>query len=213
MFIAHVNLARGIRGGENQTLALIEGLKKAGAPQKLVCRAGDALEQRARAIEGLEIVPIRKPFLWRLGAFEGCSLIHVHEGRGVYMALAAKWFKKIPYLITRRIPNPPKNTWLGKMAYRNAACIVSLSRKIDSVMREYTGGVGRFEIIPSIARKLMADADKVAAIKARFPGKTLIGHIGALSDHHKNQSLIIEAARQLAEHKELVFYAGGFRQR
>ena len=90
------------------------------------------------------------------------------------------------------------------MAYNRAACIVSLSRKIDSVMRTFSAAPC-FEIIPSIARRLEADADEVAKLKKRFEGKFVIGHIGALSDHHKNQSLIIEAARQLQNHTDIVF--------
>lgn len=204
MKIAHINLAKGIRGGENQTLALINGLKTApNLQQTLVCRKGSDLEKRAVA-DGIETLSVSKPFFFNAPKLKNFDLIHVHEGRSTYLALAAGLLYRIPYLMTRRIPNRPHDKWITRMAYGRAACIVSLSRKIDEVMRSFSAS-RRFEVIPSIARELHADENEVSRLKKRFEGKFVVGHIGALSDHHKNQSLIIEAARALQDQKEIVF--------
>lgn len=203
MKIAHVNLAKGIRGGENQTLALIDGLKSHPIDQVLFCRKGSDLERIANEKQ-IITVPVGKPFFFHAGKLREYDLVHVHEGRSTYLALVARLLFKIPYLMTRRIPNRPHDKWITRLAYGSASCIVSLSRKIDEVMRAFVT-VPCYEIIPSVARELRADATEVARLKERFRGKFVIGHIGALNDHHKNQSLIIEAAKILQEHKELVF--------
>ena len=56
--VAHINLARGYRGGERQTQLLVEGLSAAGWRQKLVARRGELLAQRCAAIDGLELVEV-----------------------------------------------------------------------------------------------------------------------------------------------------------
>ena len=204
MRVAHINLAKGIRGGENQTLALIKGLmSQTSDTHILVCRKGSDMEKRAEQ-ENIPTIPLSKPFVFNAARLKDFDLLHVHEGRSTYLALAANLFFKRPYLMTRRIPNRPHEKWITRMAYNHAACIVSLSRKIDSVMQAFSKA-SRFEVIPSIARKLEADTDEVTNLRKRFEGKFVIGHIGALSDHHKNQSLIIETARLLQDHPDLVF--------
>lgn len=204
MRIAHINLAKGIRGGENQTLALLKGLNSLSSDTHiLICRKGSELEKRA-IHDGITTLPVSKPFVFSAPGLRGFDLIHVHEGRSTYLALAANLLYGIPYLMTRRIPNRPHDKWITRLAYNRVACIVSLSRKIDSVMRTFSKS-DCFEVIPSIARRLEADQTEVENLKKRFEGKFVIGHIGALSDHHKNQSLIIEAARSLRERSDIIF--------
>jgi len=203
MKIAHINLAKGIRGGENQTLAIIEGLKSFDIEQVLVCRKNSDIEKRAKSA-GIAILSIGKPFLLNARKLKGFDLLHVHEGRSIYIAYLANILYKTPYLATRRIPNIPHEKRVTNLAYKNASCIVSLSRKIDEVMKEFVQ-CKRNEIIPSIARDLAPDKNEVKKLKKRFKGKFVIGHIGALNDHHKNQSLIIKAAKELKDHEEMVF--------
>ena len=201
--IAHLNLAKGIRGGENQTLGLMEELQKnPEVSQYLVCRKGSDIEAIANA-KGLKTIGLHKPFFLGVWKLKNADLIHVHEGRSTYPALLARLLFGIPYLITRRIPNPPHDKWITRLAYGRAQAIVSLSRKIKDVMKAFTAKP-LHRIIPSMARLLQADSAEVARLKERFSGNYVIGHIGALNDHHKNQSLIIEAAHRL-KHKPFLF--------
>ena len=50
MHILHVNFAKGFRGGERQTLNLMEGLAAHGVAQTLVCQPGSELRARAEAL-------------------------------------------------------------------------------------------------------------------------------------------------------------------
>ena len=51
------------------------------------------------------------------------------------------------------------------------------------------------DIVPDAHAGLNADSDVVTRIRARYPEKVIIGHVGALDHSHKGQLTIIEAAR------------------
>jgi glycosyltransferase involved in cell wall biosynthesis len=55
------------------------------------------------------------------------------------------------------------------------------------------------QIVPSAHAALANGYDSGEPIRRRFPGKTIIGHIGALVQRHKGQRTIIAAARVAAE--------------
>lgn len=200
--IAHINLAKSLRGGENQTLAIIEGLNHFDIEQTLICRKNSLLEQHALKLN-ISVISIRKPFLLNVAKLKPFDLVHVHEGRSIYLALAANFLFQKPYLVTRRIPNIPHNKLLTRIAYKKACYIVSISTAVDHVMRDFC--FNRYEVIPDIARLLDADINTITTLKQRFSEKFIIGHVGALNDHHKNQSLILKAANQLHNHKNIVF--------
>jgi glycosyltransferase involved in cell wall biosynthesis len=201
--IAHINLAKGLRGGENQTLAIIEGLNHFELEQTLICRKNSLLEQQAKKLN-ISTISIHKPFLLNVTKLKSFDLVHVHEGRSIYFALAAHFLFQKPYLVTRRVLNKPREKWLTKFAYKKTAHIVSISQKIDTVMREFSP-TQQTKIIPDIARELTANTENVAKLKTQFAGKFIVGHVGALDDAIKNQSLILNAANQLREHENIVF--------
>jgi len=201
--IAHINLAKCLRGGENQTLAIIEGLNLFDIEQTLICRKNSLLEQQAVKLH-LPVIAIHKPFLLNVRKLKSFDLLHVHEGRSIYFALVVNLLCHKPYLVTRRILNKPREKWLTKYAYKKAAQIVSISQKIDAVMREFCPNQ-KFKIIPDIARQLESNPTEIANLKAQFEGKFIVGHVGALDDAIKNQSLILKTANQLREHKNIVF--------
>ena len=201
--IAHINLAKGLRGGENQTLAIINGLSVFDVRQVLICRKNSLLEKQAQKLN-IPSVGIRKPFLINVLTLKSFDLIHVHEGRSIYFALAANLLFKKPYLVTRRILNKPHEKWLTKLAYRRAEFIVSISHNIDDVMREFLPQ-HTYKVIPDIARALISNPNEVNELKNQFSGKFVIGHVGALDNAVKNQSLILKVANQLRENENLVF--------
>src|SRR5262245_16713705 len=98
--IAHVNVARGYRGGERQTELLIRELEGTGLKQVLVARRGGPLARRLNDSR-IEIRPVHgNPFGVAL-ATRGADLLHVHEGRSVYAAYLHWLLWRTPYVITR----------------------------------------------------------------------------------------------------------------
>ena len=198
LHIKHVNFAKGFRGGERQTLNLIEGLATVGVPQILVCRPGSELQVRAERI-GVATRPIGHPLSGHLQALRSNS-VHVHEARGAYWAMIEQVLRGSPYLITRRIPNPVSNSVVNRFVFRRAAELVGVSRDVSARLAEQTGHT--VSTILDSCTVHPVDMQRTAAIKAQLGGGSgpIIGHVGALYDHHKGQSILIAAFHQLLVH-------------
>ena len=117
--VAHVNVARGYRGGERQTELLIRELARHNVRQRLVARRGEPLASRLRDVD-VEIAPVSGSPLGVAAATRGVDLVHVHEGRSVYGAYARCLLSQTPYVITRRVNNPMGKHWLARRAYSRA---------------------------------------------------------------------------------------------
>src|SRR5262245_5226992 len=97
MFSIHVDTARTWRGGQNQVLLTVLGLRSAGHRTILVAHAGGELRQRAQ--EGLELVPLTPKTemdltaAWRLARLIKQlrpEVIHAHDPHAVAMAALAR---------------------------------------------------------------------------------------------------------------------------
>jgi glycosyltransferase involved in cell wall biosynthesis len=193
--IKHVNFAKGFRGGERQTLNLIEGLAALGVAQTLVCHPKSELRARAESI-GIQTRLVRQPMWGHLQASRA-DIIHVHEARGAYWAAIEHLLRRTPYLITRRIPNPVSGNAINNFVYRRAAELVGVSRDVSARLSDQTGH--SVHTVLDSCTVHAGDAQRINAIKVELGGGPIIGHVGALQDHHKGQSILIAAFQLLAE--------------
>lgn len=193
--ICHINLARGYRGGERQTELLVRGLAKRAWTQRLVVRNGSPLADRCADIDALEIAQVVSNQVAAGLAARGSALIHAHEARGVDSGLMASLVFDIPYILTRRVVNPQKKSWRRDKGYRRASSVIAISSAAADEMRKQQPYLAP-TVIRSAHAEMDVDVAQVAAIRRRRPGKTLIGHVGALEHSHKGQLTIIEAARK-----------------
>jgi glycosyltransferase involved in cell wall biosynthesis len=205
--ICHVNLAKGFRGGERQTQILIESLAEAGVQQLLVARADSPLHDKLSGTRGLIHIKAQKPYIAaisKVARFKP-SIVHVHDAKAAQWALLSRWLVKIPYLITRRVPNPLGKNFFTRAVYRNAVAVVTLSNAIKCCVNDLLPDI-QVQIIPSMYATFPVDKKEVEQLRNRYKGKYVVGHIGALVNKHKGQSVIIEAARQLLDkHPEIHF--------
>ncbi|WP_048307110.1 glycosyltransferase family 4 protein [Halomonas sp. PR-M31] len=193
LHVRHVNLARGFRGGERQTELLMRALAERGIRQSLVCRSDSPLR---RELADLDIALIAANHQLA-GHFAGgrADLVHAHEAKAVHWAYLQRCLRGTPYLLTRRVPQPVKNKPLNRRTYRAASCLVAISSVIESHLR--ARGWAPVIRIPSALARLASVSDRVEALRERFKGRRIVGHIGALVDRHKGQRLLIDAARRL----------------
>ncbi len=198
LHIGHVNLAKGFRGGERQTQLLIAALSEQNIQQTVVIRAGSPLKPLLEGLPNVRLVFCQKPYWLALLTLPKVDLLHAHDGKAVHWCRLAKLIRGLPYVITRRVPNPIKNRWLTKASYRNAACIVGLSKAIQQSVLNTIPGL-RIDIIPDMNAQLSSDPDEVKALLQRYQGHFVIGHIGALINKHKGQQYLIEAAQELTQ--------------
>lgn len=206
--VAHVNVARGYRGGERQTELLIRELAERGVEQVLVARRGGPLAARVRelgfVVRPVSGIPIGVPF-----ALGGVDIVHVHEGRSIYGAYLRALVAGTPYVVTRRVDNPIGDHRLARRAYRRAACVAAVAPQVAAVVRGYDARI-RVEVVHSGSSGLRVDPARSAEIRAAYPGKFLVGHVGALDNSQKGQEHIIRVARRLAPtHPDIHFVLVG----
>lgn len=194
MRIVHVNLARGYRGGERQTELLIRALARGGLPQAAWGRAGEPLLEHLADVPGLERLALRPPYLGAITASRPGDILHAHEGKATHVAHVVHHLRRRPYLITRRVPNRPKDGRWTRAVYRRAARVVAISDAVDLALRGWEPRLGPVRIA-SVAGLPMPDPVQVAALRARHPGRLRIGQVGALVDHHKGQRVLLDALR------------------
>lgn len=209
--ITHVNLQKNFRGGERQTLLLIEALQHRKIRQQLVVRANSELYQRAIELKYLQVIAISKPFFFSLARAQESDLLHAHEAHAAHWCRAAKKLYGIPYVITRRVTHPPKNNRFTRAVYSQATCTISLSRAISEVLHSYQPDLP-VERIPDMFSPTNPDEEKVTLLRKKYRGKYVIGHIGALVSHHKGQDYLIEAMRRLVSrypHMHCIFVGDG----
>ena len=213
MHITHVNLAKGFRGGERQTALLIAALAQQHIPQTLLVRHDAPLRTIVHGLPRLTIRTMRKPYLWQLKRPLATDMLHAHEAKAAQWAYLYHRLYGTPYMITRRVPNLPKNNVFTRAVYQHAAHRVALSRAIRDVLRLYQPG-SDVRVIPSMYQQSQADPVRLHQLRQQY-GKhaavpsCIIGHMGALV-RDKGQRLMIEAARTLqSSHPELLFLLVG----
>jgi glycosyltransferase involved in cell wall biosynthesis len=195
--ITHINFAKGFRGGERQTLLLIEELSRRGYSQRVVTRQKSELANRLKKVPNLEIVKARKPYIFSLYKIKDSSLLHAHETKAAQFAYFAKLKYSIPYIVTRRVDIDIKNNFFNKKIYLNSLFTVVLSSAIKKRVHSLDGLIST-KIIPSCYTNFSYNKNEIENIKKRFQGKFLIGNIGAL-EYSKGQDLIIELAKRFEQ--------------
>jgi glycosyltransferase involved in cell wall biosynthesis len=205
--VAHVNLARGYRGGERQAELLIRGLLKQDLQQVLVARVDSVLSTRL-ADTDIEIRPCTG--LWSaFRATREADVVHSHEGRGVYSAWLRNEVSGTPYIITRRVNNPIGEKWLTRRAYVRAAAVASVAADVAKIVSEFDDRIHSC-VVHSSSSGLSVDEEKARSIRDAFRGKWIIGNVGALDNAQKGQEYIIEVARRLQDsNPDFVFVLAG----
>lgn len=208
--VCHINVARGYRGGERQTELLIRELAKRRVPQALICRKSQPLSRRLLDVD-VEVRQVSGNPLGVVLASGGAELLHVHEGRSVYAAWFRHRFKGTPYVITRRVNNPIREHRWAHKAYRGAARVAAVAPQVADIVKAWDPAIN-VTVVHSGSSGLKADAEAVRNIRAQWPDKFLVGHVGALDNSQKGQQYIIEVARECAQSRpdlHFVLVGGG----
>lgn len=195
MKILHVNLSKSYRGGEYQTIELIKELKTNGIDQELICRNNTRLIAEAKSIGGIKVTEVIGPFN---GHLERCkdksqnTVIHAHDGRGVYWAWLEHLIRRTPYLITRRVINSIGTSWATSKAYKGANMLIAVSFFAADILEQAIKR--KTKVIYDCCRKMNhnenVNSNSPVSVSNGYP---IIGHVGAFDDAVKGQSILIEA--------------------
>ena len=216
MFSLHIDTARTWRGGQNQVLLTVNGLRAIGQRAALVAHPDGEL--RRRVDEGLELVPIAPrtemdlSAAWRLARVVKRlqpDVIHAHDPHGVAMASLALSLGsasapggRAPALIaSRRVDFHLKGNSFSRWKHRQVDCFIAASNAIRKML--VADGVPEQHVVTvheGIDVEHVAAAPPVNVHEAFFlpHHAPVVGNVGALVPH-KGQRHLIEAAHLVVQ--------------
>ena len=207
MFSLHIDTARTWRGGQNQVLVTLMGLRAAGHRTLLVAHSAGELRQRAQ--EGLDLVPLAPKTemdlaaAWRLSRVikqVKPDVVHAHDPHGVAMAALALSMStelaKPPLVAARRVDFHLKGTSLSRWKYRQVDCFICASEAIRRML--VADGVTEARAVT------VHEGIDVGRVQSAAPARLhedlwlphqapVVGNVAALVPH-KGQRHLIEAA-------------------
>ena len=207
MFSLHIDTARTWRGGQNQVLLTVLGLRALGHRAMLVAHASGELRQRAR--EGLDLVPLAPKTEMDLGAAWRLSrlikqlhpaVIHAHDPHGVAMAALALSMSteldKPPLIASRRVDFHIKGNAFSRWKYRQVDCFICASDAIRAML--VADGIPAHRVVTvhegiDLARVEVAPAANLHEELWLPHNAPIVGNVAALVPH-KGQRHLIEAA-------------------
>ncbi|MCG3203481.1 MAG: N-acetyl-alpha-D-glucosaminyl L-malate synthase [Elusimicrobia bacterium] len=199
--IAHIDTERSWRGGEQQVLSLMEGLKARGHLNVLVSRKGSPLSERAREVaEIMEVHPwgewdfVTAHFVNQRIKKQNIQVLHAHTGHGVSLAVLSRLGTRIPIVATRRVDFPVGQNLFSRWKYSQLNHMVAISKGVQKVLIESDVPERKITVVPSgvdfkrYERVQPFTKDKLGVPESHF----LIGQVAALAPH-KDQNNFLEA--------------------
>jgi L-malate glycosyltransferase len=217
MFSLHVDTARTWRGGQNQVLLTVNGLRAIGERAALVAHPDGEL--RRRAAEGLELIPMAPrtemdlTAAWRFSRVLkrlNPDVIHAHDPHGVAMASLALSLtagsgtlgRTPPLVASRRVDFHLKGNSFSRWKYRQVDCFVAASEAIrqmlvaDGVPAERTVTVHEGIDVDHVRAAPPVNVHEAFWLPHHAP---VVGNVAALVPH-KGQRYLVDAAHLVVQH-------------
>ena len=212
MFSLHVDTARSWRGGQNQVLLTVNGLREIGQRAALVAHPDGEL--RRRASEGLELIPIAPrtevdlTAAWRLSRVVRKlrpDVVHAHDPHGVAMAALALSFAggaPAPVLVaSRRVDFHLKGNSLSRWKYRQVDCFITASEAIRQML--VADGIPSSRTVTVHEGIDVEHAEAAARVNLHeafwLPHHApIVGNVAALVPH-KGQRYLVDAAHLVVQ--------------
>jgi L-malate glycosyltransferase len=230
MFSLHIDTARTWRGGQNQVLLTVNGLREIGHRAALVAHPDGEL--RRRAAEGLELIPLAPrtemdlSAAWRLARVVKRlqpDVVHAHDAHGVAMAslalsLGGASGKGPVLVVSRRVDFHLRKNSFSRWKHRQVDCFICASEAIRQML--IADGVTPARVV-TVHEGI--DLDHVRAAPAVnvheafwLPHNApVVGNVAALVPH-KGQRHLIEAAhlvvQQMPDVRFLILGEGELRE-
>jgi glycosyltransferase involved in cell wall biosynthesis len=207
MFSLHIDTARTWRGGQNQVLVTVLGMRSAGHRAMLVAHPDGEL--RRRAAEGLDLLPIAPRTEMDLSAAWKLSraikqlrpnVVHAHDPHAVALsALALNMStqpKRAPLVASRRVDFRLRGNALSRWKYDQVDCFICASEAIRTLLLADGIPPERTVTVHEGIDLARVESAPLAALHEELwlpHGSPIVGNVAALVPH-KGQKHLIEAA-------------------
>ncbi|HIC22166.1 MAG TPA: glycosyltransferase [Planctomycetes bacterium] len=221
----HLNTATSWRGGERQTLLLVEGLRREGHQASIACPPASPLAERARS-SGIPVdeIPLRGELdlssvrqLRRLIQHIDPQILQLHTAHAHTIGLLANFgLRRAPSVIVQRRVDfsiyRSGTPFLTRFKYRHGVDrYIAISDKIAEVLQQDGVDPQRIRVVHSGVTALPDPGQTVKQLRDQLQlpdSAPLLGSVGALSEH-KGHRYLIEAmgllkSRQAAAHLVLI---------
>ena len=211
MFSLHIDTARTWRGGQNQVLLTVNGLRELGHRAALVAHPDGEL--RRRAAEGMELIQLAPrtemdlSAAWRLSRVVKQlrpDIIHAHDAHGIAMASLALSLgasstkgRSAPALVAaRRLDFHLGRNSFSRWKHRQVDCFIAASEAIrqmllaDGVPADHTVTVHDGIDVDRVVAAPPVNVHEAFWLPHQAP---VVGNVAALVPH-KGQRYLIEAA-------------------
>jgi glycosyltransferase involved in cell wall biosynthesis len=209
MFSLHIDTARTWRGGQNQVLLTVNGLREIGHRAALVAHPDGELHRRAA--EGLELIPLAPrsemdlSAAWRLARVVKRlqpEIVHAHDAHAVAMAslalsLGASAAHVPALVVSRRVDFHLRGNSFSRWKHHQVDCFIAASEAIrhvlvaDGVSPDRTVTVHEGIDVDHVRAAPPVDVHAALWLPHHAP---VVGNVAALVPH-KGQRHLIEAAR------------------
>jgi L-malate glycosyltransferase len=235
MFSLHIDTARTWRGGQNQVLLTVNGLRSIGHRTALVAHPDGEL--RRRAAEGLDLIPIAPRGEMDLSAAWKLSrairrlepdIVHAHDAHGVALAALAlsmvaasarRAGNAVPVLVAaRRVDFHLRGNSLSRWKHRQVDCFIAASEAIremlvaDGVPPGRTATVHEGIDVEHVLAAPPVNVHETFWLPHHAP---VVGNVAALVAH-KGQKHLIDAAhlvvQEIADARFLILGEGELRE-
>ena len=233
MFSLHIDTARTWRGGQNQVLLTVNGLRELGHRAALVAHPDGEL--RRRAAEGMELIDLAPrtemdlSAAWRLARVVkqlGPDVIHAHDAHGIAMASLALSIgassmqgRSAPALVAaRRLDFHLRRNSFSRWKHRQVDCYIAASEAIrqmliaDGVPADRTVTVHDGIDVERVVAAPPVNVHEAFWLPHQAP---VVGNVAALVPH-KGQRHLIEAAhlvvREMPDARFVILGEGELRE-
>jgi L-malate glycosyltransferase len=229
MFSLHIDTARTWRGGQNQVLLTVNGLRAMGQRASLIAHPDGEL--RRRAAEGLDLIPIAPrtemdlSAAWRLSRVVKRlrpDVVHAHDAHGTAMAsLGLSLGSPTPapaLIVSRRVDFHLKRNSFSRWKHRQVDLFIAASEAIrkmlvaDSVPGERVITVHEGIDLEHVLAAPPVNVHEAFWLPHRAP---VVGNVAALVPH-KGHRHLIEAAhlvvREMPDTRFLILGEGELRE-
>lgn len=201
----HIDTGREWRGGQQQVLYLLNGLRDRGVETVLATQPGSPLYKRAKQHTHRTVeITMRGEFdyfcarrLAHIAEEENCSVVHAHTAHAHTLAMLGSIHKNKKLVVSRRVDFVPKNGYVNRKKYlAENITYLCVSDHIAGILHDF--GIPEksvFTVHSGVSSARIDEADRAASdlLRGDFgirEGDYLIGSVAHFSDHKGHRYLI-----------------------